>query len=157
MREKQKLAYAVRSGLDNSHDTKVLKLSIGTTTENKDTGEISYDNLQKSVEGFKNHVQKLKTERVTPEELQNAKLALKDSILTMNQAGAGKCDTLASSINTPYGITRANQILDIIDTITSDDIYNAANYIFSQKPVYSIVASENTLKNNADYLKTLEA
>lgn len=157
LREKQKLAYAVRSGLDNSHDTKVLKLSIGTTTENKDTGEISYDNLQKSVEGFKNHVQKLKTERVTPEELQNAKLALKDSILTMNQAGAGKCDTLASSINTPYGITRANQILDIIDTITSDDIYNAANYIFSQKPVYSIVASENTLKNNADYLKTLEA
>ena len=130
---------------------------FGTTTENKDTGEISYDNLQKSVEGFKNHVQKLKTERVTPEELQNAKLALKDSILTMNQASAGKCDTLASSINTPYGITRANQILDIIDTITSDDIYNAANYIFSQKPVYSIVASENTLKNNADYLKTLEA
>ena len=45
----------------------------------------------------------------------------------------------------------------MIDTITADDIYNAANYIFKEKPVYSIVATENTLKANEKYLNSLTA
>ena len=45
----------------------------------------------------------------------------------------------------------------MIDKITVDDIYNTANYIFKEKPTYSIVATENTLKANEDYLKSLAA
>lgn len=156
LREKQKLAYDVHSSLTNSHNSKTILLSIGTTTENKDTGEVSYDNVQKSIEGFKYHIKKLMQENVTEEELTAAKLSLKDSILSQNQSGEGKCDNLAYSMDTPYGLTRENQLLDIIDTITTEDIRNAANYIFSNKPVYSIVATENTLKNNSGYLKSLE-
>ena len=155
LREKQHLAYSVHSYLDNSHNSKALILSIGTTTENKDTGEISYDNVQKSIEGFKKHVEKLKTEKISQQELESAKLSLKSSLLSQNSSGAGKCHTLAYSLDTPYGLTRENQIIDMIDSITVDDIYNAANYIFSTKPVYSIVATDNTLKNNAEYLKSL--
>lgn len=156
LREKQQLAYSVRSNLENSHNSKALVLSIGTTTENKETGEVSYDNVKKSIEGFKYHINKLKTEKVTQEELDSAKLSLKDSILTYNQSGRGKGSTLADSLNTPYGITRENQILDMIDKITVDDIYNAANYAFSGQPTYSLVATENTLKNNEEYLKSLK-
>ena len=145
----------VHSYLDNSHNSKALILSIGTTTENKDTGEISYDNVQKSIEGFKKHVEKLKTEKISQQELESAKLSLKSALLSQNSSGAGKCHTLAYSLDTPYGLTRENQIIDMIDSITVDDIYNAANYIFSTKPVYSIVATDNTLKNNAEYLKSL--
>ena len=155
LREKQHLAYSVHSYLDNSHNSKALILSIGTTTENKDTGEISYDNVQKSIEGFKKHVEKLKTEKISQQELESAKLSLKSALLSQNSSGAGKCHTLAYSLDTPYGLTRENQIIDMIDSITVDDIYNAANYIFSTKPVYSIVATDNTLKNNAEYLKSL--
>ena len=46
---------------------------------------------------------------------------------------------------------------DMIDSITADDIYNAANYIFAGKPVYSIVATENTLKHNQEFLNSLKA
>lgn len=155
LREKQKLAYSVRSKLTHSHNSEAIVLSIGTTTENKDTGEISYDNVQKSIEGFKYHIEKLKSQKVSTEELESAKLAMKDDILTHNQSGCGKCINLSYSLNTPYGLTRENQKLDLIDSITVDDIYNAANYVFSGKPVYSIVATENTLKNNEEYLKTL--
>lgn len=155
LREKQHLAYSVRSMLDNSHNSEAIILSIGTTTENTDTGEISYDNVEKSIEGFKKHVNKLKTEKVSEEELESAKLSLKDSLLSQNQSGAGKCDNLSYSHDTPYGLSRENQLLDLIDTITVEDIYNTANYIFGGKPVYSIVATENTLKNNENYLKTL--
>ena len=43
----------------------------------------------------------------------------------------------------------------MIDTITVQDIYNAANYVFASKPTYSILAKENTLKANEEYFKTL--
>ena len=157
LREKQHLAYSVHSYLDNSHNSKALVLSIGTTTENKDTGEISYENVEKSIEGFKKHVEKLRTEKVTPEELESAKLSLKSALLSQNSSGAGKCHTLAYSLDTPYGLTRENQLIDLIDSITVEDINNTANYIFSTKPVYSIVATENTLKNNEKYLNSLAA
>lgn len=157
LREKQKLAYSVRSTLNNVYDTKTIDLMIGTTTENKETGEISYNNLQKSIEGFKKHVEKLKTEKVSDKELQSAKLALKNLILEQNEGGSGKTETLDYSLSTCYGVTRENKLLEIIDSITPDDIYNAANYIFKEKPVYSIVATENTLKANEKYLNSLAA
>ena len=47
-------------------------------------------------------------------------------------------------------------MLDEIDKITVDDIYNAANYIFSTKPTYSILATEDTLKANETYLNGLK-
>ena len=157
LREQQKLAYSVRSGLSGIDTTKVLNLTIGTTTENKDTGEISYDNLKKSIEGFKYHVNKLKTEKVSQEELDNAKLALKNRILAQNESNLGKTEGLDYNIYSVYGLSRENQILEMIDKITVDDIYNTANYIFKEKPTYSIVATENTLKANEDYLKSLAA
>ena len=97
----------------------------------------------------------MKTERVTEQELKSAKLAMKNSILAQNEAGVDKIRTLSSSISTSYGINRENELLDVIDSITADDIYNAANYIFSGKPIYSIVATENTLKANKEYLDSL--
>ena len=44
----------------------------------------------------------------------------------------------------------------MIDKITIDDIYNAANHVFGGKPIYSIVATEDTLEANKDYLRSLE-
>lgn len=157
LREKQKLAYSVLSKLDKVYDTRAIHLIIGTTTENKETGEVSYDNLQKSIEGFKKHIQKLKTEKVSDEELASAKLALKNELLEQNESGADKTETLNYSLSSGYGLTRENKLLEILDTITADDIYNAANYIFKEKPVYSIVATENTLKANEKYLNSLTA
>lgn len=155
LREQQKLAYSVRSKINCINNTETLALTIGTTTENKETGEISYDNVQKSIDGFKKHIEKLKTEKVSEKELESAKLAMKNAILSQNEGGLEKTETLAYSIQTTYGINRENELLKVIDSITADDIYNAANYIFKEKPTYSIVATQNTLDANKDYLNTL--
>lgn len=157
LREKQKLAYSVSSHLNHIYKTQTLALTIGTTTENKETGEISYDNLQKSIEGFKKHINKLKCEKVSEEELKSAKLALKNGILESNEGGINKTANLNYSVGNPYGLTHQNKLLDEIDKITPEDIYNAANYIFNEKPVYSIVATENTLNANKKYLDSLVA
>lgn len=155
LREKEKLAYHVGSNFHRYENTGVFKLTIGTTTENKDTGEVSFDNLQKSINGFNKHINKIKTEKVTNEELENAKLALKNDVINCNHSAHQKNISALNGINSPYGITRENQIFKMIDEINADDILNAANYIFAGKPVYSIVATDNTLKANEEYLNKL--
>lgn len=155
LRENEKLAYHVRSGYRTSNDSGVLSLRIGTTTENKETGEQSFENVQKSINGFNRHIAKIKSEKVTEEELNNAKLNLKNEILNDNHSYSSKNVNLVSGVNSDYGVFKVNQMLNEIDKITVDDIYNTANYVFSNKPTYSIVATENTLKANEEYLKSL--
>ena len=44
-----------------------------------------------------------------------------------------------------------------IDQITKEDILQAARHVFSNKPVYSILASPDTINNQMPYLNTLTA
>jgi len=155
LREKQQLAYSVGSVTHNIDNIGIIKLNIGTTTENQSTNEISYDNIRKSIDGFNKHIQKIKTEKVSEEELENAKLHYKNIILSMNETSSDKTASLMGGVGSFYGPLEDNEVLKIIDEITVDDIYNAANYVFKGKPIYSILATENTLKANEDYLKTL--
>ena len=155
LREKQQLAYRVNSSVNYFDNAGLFKIYIGTTTENKETGEQSFDNVQKSINGFNQHIKKIMTEKVTDEELENAKLSLKNMILTDTETAAGKNDSLTAFITDFNGPLADNKLLKIIDTITVDDIYNAANYIFSGKPTYSVLATENTLKANEEFFKTL--
>ena len=156
LREKEKLAYHVRSNFSKTDDIGLLTLKIGTTTDNKETGEQHFDNLQKSIDGFNKHVKLMMTEKVTEEELENAKKVLKNSILNDNHSASDKVLNLLRSVDSPYSIYKTNMMLDEIDKITVDDIYNAANYIFSTKPTYSILATEDTLKANETYLNGLK-
>jgi len=156
LREQQKLAYSVRSNSRSNGNTTAINLTIGTTTDNKETGEKSFDNLQKSINGFIGHVEKLKSEKVSQEELDNAKLSIKNEILSRVESISGKTMTIDKGLHSYYGLARSNQFLEMIDEITVDDIYNAAQYIFKDKPIYSIVATEETLKYNQEYLDNLK-
>lgn len=156
LREQQKLAYHVRSNYETNNNIGLFTLKIGTTTDNKETGEQSFDNVKKSIDSFNRHIKKIKTEKVTEEELNNAKLSLKNSILNSNNTPFGKIMSLIQGLESPYGISKENQLFNEIDKITADDIYNAANYVFSGKPTYSILATEDTINANKDYLKNLE-
>lgn len=155
LREKQQLAYRVNSEVNYYDNSGIFQLFISTTTENKETGEISYDNIQKSIEGFNKHIEKIKNEKISQEELENAKLNMKNIILSDVETTTGKNNSLAVNSAGMYGVLADNETLKLIDKITVDDIYNAANYIFSNKPTYSILATTNTLKANENYFKSL--
>ena len=155
LRENEKLAYHVKSSYSGQDDIGNITLKINTTTDNKETGEKHFDNVEKSINGFKRHIEKIKSEKVTDEELNNAKLSLKNAILNNNHSDLGKSLSLLNSAFSPYGVEKTNMLLKEIDNITKDDIYNAANYIFSTKPTYSILATDDTLKANKDYLQSL--
>ena len=156
LREERKLAYSVRSNLGCIGNTGMIKLSIGTTTENVDTGEISYDNVQKAIAGFNENIERIVNEKVTEEELESAKLAMKNSMLNATERNAGKTALLGDSLDSYYGLTYSNQKFEMIDEITVEDIQNAARYVFAGKPIYSVLATQNTLDYNKEFFKSLE-
>lgn len=153
LREKQKLAYRVNSSLDAYDNSGVMSLFIKTTTENQDTGEVSFENVAKSIDGFKKHIAKIASEKVSPQELEAAKLNLKNRILNSTELTDSKNIELLLEMATPYGIGKNNSALEAIDSITAEDIQAAAQYIFQTQPTISIVATKNTLDKNMDYLK----
>lgn len=154
LREKQKLAYQVKSKLGYLDNSGFISLFIKTTTDDPQTGTKSYDNVQKSIDGFNKHIKMISKEKVSEEELENAKLTLKNNILNNAEMTADKNNILLIGIKSFYGVSKDNQILEMVDKITVEDIQAAANYIFKSPPTISIVATKNTIDNNKDYLKT---
>lgn len=155
LREKQKLAYRVSSSVQSFEDTGILTFSILSTTDDKKQNDIKYDNLQKSLEGFKNHAEKLMNEKVSKEELDSAKMLLKQKYARQTELPSSKNALLSMNLHQPYGIKRMDEYVKAIDSITPEDIQAAARHVFSNKPLYSILASKDTIENQASYLNTL--
>ena len=156
LRETRHLAYAVSSNYSTLGDLGIFYLKIGTTTENQETGEKSFENVQKSIDGFNENIRKITTEKVSQEELEAAKKHLKTQIYYAIETNSGKNKVISHSKDSAYGIEYLNKRLENIDKITVDDIYNTANNIFNSKPIYSLTGTKASIEANKDYLKTLE-
>ena len=155
LREKRHLAYLVSANYSNVNDIGVIGLRIKTTTNNTETGEKSYDNIKKSIDGFNENIYKISTEKVSEEELEQAKKALKNDFLAGVEMDSVKARILAASSNSPYGLNFLNEKFNEIDKITTEDILNTAKYVFKNKPVYSISGTKDALEANKEYLETL--
>lgn len=147
LRETQKLAYRVESNIDFVGDTGVMSLGIKTTTDNPSENIKQYDNVEKSLSGFKKHVELMKTTLVSPEELESAKLRIKTKILNSIESSESQTNVLNFAKDNIRGIAAINENLKLIDEVTAQDILNAANYIFNSKSITSILASQDTLDN----------
>lgn len=148
LREQRKLAYRVESGLDYVGNTGVLTMSIKTTTDDAASGIQQYENVEKSLNGFDDHIKKITKEKVSIEELDAAKLRMKTKLLNSIESSASQTNILSASKDTVFGVSALNENLKLIDEITADDIYNAANYVFNGNSITSILASQNTLNNS---------
>ncbi len=152
LREKEHLAYTVYSDNDWRGNCGELSLNILTTTDNKELDEISYENVQKSIDGFNRQIGELLDSKYTAADLESAKRILKANLLQKEGVW-----TKLSSVNRSlkYSEDFDTQVFNEIDNITRADIDEFAKKVFSGKPTYSIVASKDTLEANKDYLDTL--
>lgn len=155
LREKEHLAYSVYSNVDRLGDCAELSCHILTTTDNKDINEISYDNVQKSIDGFNRQIGALLNSDYTDEDLESAKRIFKAKLL--NKEGTpSKLNALNSGLHSKEGLDFENKLFDEVDKITREDIDNFARKVFNNPPVYSIVASKDTLKANEEYFESLK-
>ncbi len=155
LREKEKLAYSVSSSVQSFEDTGILTMAITTTTDNKKQNEIKYDNLQKSLQGFQAQVNEFLSNPVSQEELDSAKMQLKQDIAKQTELASIETDLLSMNMTRPYGIKRIDEYVKAIDKITIADLKAAATHIFTNKPTISVLASNDTLNNQMPYLNTL--
>lgn len=156
LREKEKLAYSVHAYCDPSKfASSTLNCVILTTTDSPDYK--AYENIQRSINGFNTQIGKMVNGEFSDKELATAKLKLKQQLLEANDLQEDKVMNLTDMMMTsPNGVSTHNEMYSLIDTITKEDIINASKSIFSQKPIYSIRASKNTLDFNREYLDRLE-
>jgi predicted Zn-dependent peptidase len=49
-----------------------------------------------------------------------------------------------------------NKIYNEIDNITKQDVIDCAKKIFSNKPIYAVVASKDTLDANKEFLDSIK-
>lgn len=147
LREKRKLAYRVESNIDYIGNTGVFSLGIKTTTDDASAGIQKFDNVEKSLEGFNDHIKKITNEKVSTEELDAAKLRMKTKLLNSIESSISQTNVLRSSKETVLGVNALNENLKLIDEVTADEILNAAKYIFAGNSVTSILASQNTIDN----------
>ena len=155
LREKEHLAYSVHSKMTSKGDNGELSCNILTTTDNKDIGEISYDNVQKSINGFNRQIGALLNSEYTNEDLESAKRILKANLLN-NEGTYIKLCSLNKGLNSREGLDYENQLYNEIDKITREDIDLFTKKVFSNPPIYAIVASKDTLEANREFLTKLE-
>ena len=154
LRETDHLAYRVNSSLNRKGNCGEETLFILTSTDNKDTGTTSYDNLQKSINGFNRQINKLLNSEYKDSDLETAKRALKADMLN-NESAVSKMGTLSSTMELDEDLTYDNRRFEMIDSITREDIDKMAKKVFAGKPIYSIIASQDTLDYNAEFLSRI--
>ncbi len=154
LREKQKLAYAVKSNFITNNKDAILQLNIKTTTQDPDNGLEYHQNVQKSIEGFNKHINKLVNEKVTEEDLNAAKLALLSKVIFNTESTGGKHAQISQNSESFYGTDYTKEFVKAVENVTAEDVQKAAQINFKKPAVTSLIASQETLDKNAAYLRT---
>lgn len=154
LRECEHLAYRVGSTINTKGDVGEISLRILTSTDNKETGLTSYDNLQKSINGFNRQLTKLLNSEYDDYDLEIAKRSLKARILN-KESVYSRLNSINYAQYLDESLDYENKVFDMIDSITRADIDNMSKRIFNTSPIYSIVASEDTINYNKEFLNNL--
>jgi len=159
LRESKGLAYEVESVYDSDKTDGYIALNIKTLTEEEDDdGDIipKYENIKLSLDGFKEHINRIIQEKVTSEELCNNKKALINALGAEIESSMQKTSLVNEGFNTKYGVKYIPEFLKAIDEVNEDDIQRVAEMYLSQPSMISIIANKNTLKNTKKYLESLD-
>ncbi len=146
LRETQKLAYSTGSNIETFGNTGLIMLHIGTTTDNPQDSNATSANITKSLNGFKRNINKIKTQLVSDEELQTAKLKLKSDILNRTETNANCIAGLIDNVSSEKDPDYSNKVMKAIDDVTAEDVLKTAQKVFEGNSLTSIVASKKTLK-----------
>lgn len=129
LREKGGLAYVVRSAYDVARLSDNFSIYIATEPKNIET----------SLKGFEEEINKIKTVMVSEEELENAKNNLFGKWAFMSETNAQQANWLAHYGVMGFGFDFREKAVESIKKVTPQDIFNCANKYFNDKYVLSVL------------------
>ena len=137
LRDKQGLAYTVRSQYETLAHSAIFNMYIGTAPIN----------IQKSLDGFKNELQKLADTPVNNEELQGAKENIQGRLkyFTQNNSQIAAVDGYNFIMN--LGLDYNERFMKEIREVNKSDVQEIAKMLLSMPKLIAIIAPENALEN----------
>ena len=129
LRDKKGLAYVVRSAYDVARLS--ANFSIYIATEPK--------NIEVSLKGFEEEIQKIKTVPVSNEELENAKNNLFGKWAFISETNSQQANWLAHYGIMGFGFDFHEKAVERIKKVTPEDILACANKYFNDKFVLSVI------------------
>jgi predicted Zn-dependent peptidase len=143
VREKQGLAYAIYSELNPYRDTGCMCVYAGTSREN----------APKVVQSVVSEFKKLKTEAVSAEELRRAKDQLKGSLMLSLESSTARMSNLARQELYFERFYSMDQIIDRVETVTTEDLMQLAQEYFQTGSIaVTVLGNLNGLKISRDSL-----
>jgi predicted Zn-dependent peptidase len=143
IRERQGLAYAIYSDLNPYRDTGCLSVYAGT----------SRTSATKVVESIVSEFCKLKTERVSDEELRRAKDQLKGSLMLSLESSTARMSNLARQemyFDRFYGL---DELIEKIEGVTAEELQELANTFFQPENIaVTVLGNLNGLRLTRDQL-----
>ncbi len=129
LRDKKGLAYVVRSAYDTAKSA--ANFSIYIATEPK--------NIEVSLKGFEEEIQKIKSIPVDEEELENAKNNLFGKWAFISETNSQQAHWLAHYAILGLGFDFREKAVEMIKKVTVKDIQDCANKYFNDKFVLSVL------------------
>lgn len=132
LRDKQGLAYNVRSQYETLLHSAVFSMYIGTAPKN----------IQKSLEGFKIELEKLANEKVSEKELKGAKENIAGRLKYFSQNNSQIAAINGYNHIMGLGLDYNTNFLKEVNNVTSDDVCNIAKLLLNMPKVITIIAPD---------------
>ncbi len=132
LREKKGLAYTVRTAYETHKKSAVFSIYIGTEPSN----------IQTSINGFKEEIEKIKTIPVTDEELHNAKNNLIGKQQFIAETNTQQANMMAyySIMGLPFDYQK--ELIKKITEVTPEQVQQCANKYFTEDFVLAVLKPE---------------
>ena len=132
LRDKQGLAYTVRSQYDTMLHSAIFNMYIGTAP----------NNIQKSLDGFKDELQKLADNLVTDDELKGAKENISGRLkyFTQNNSQIGAVNGYNYMMG--LGLQYNELFLDDVNNVTAQDVSDMAKRLLLMPKLVTILAPD---------------
>lgn len=129
LREKKGLAYTVRTAYETHKKSAVFSIYIGTEPSN----------IQTSIDGFKEEIEKIKTIPVSEEELKNAvnNLIGKQQYVTETNSQQANMMAYYSIMGKPFDYQA--EIIEKLHRVTPKDLLDCANKYFTDDYILSVI------------------
>ena len=129
LREKKGLAYTVRSSYETHSKGAVFSIYIGTEPKN----------IQTSIDGFKEEIEKIKNILVSEEELTNAKNNIigKQQFITETNAQQANLMAYYSISGRPYDYQK--QVIEDLKKVTPEELKECANKYFNEDYILTVL------------------
>ena len=135
LRDKQGLAYTVRSGYSAFSDAGLFSLYIGT----------SPGNIQRAIAGFREQVDRLYNEAIPPGELDHAKGHLEGEYVLSHETNVQRCTDYAVHHILGLGLDYSSRFLEQIRAVQVEDLQRVARQYLASAPVTAVVATQEAL------------